>query len=196
MTVMLGHILIARMVDDGPVLGMMEDSDLTVIDHDFLSRRSEVFPSVLVTSQKVFELLTERELDVETPTVTEHDDKEGKRSFGSSDGHGSKTGPIHLSGLSRLELQRHEGPRFFGANFRHEGSEDGVLAFIPQLTELGEDLSGAVMIGVQPMNDLTFEGIQFARTLWFCRLVVLRTHQPTADRLNVEAKLSSDLCGF
>ena len=162
---MLGHIQIARMINDGPLFGMMQDGYLAVVHHDFPSRRSEVIPSVLVASQKVFELLAERELDVKTPTMGEHHDKEGKSPFGSPDGHGSETGPIHLSGLPRLELQRHEGSRFLRANFCNKGSKDRVLALIPQLSKLGEDLSGAVMIAVKPMNDLAFERIQFARAL-------------------------------
>ena len=103
--VVLGQIDIAGMKGDGTAAGMIEHGGFAVVDPDLGRNTSEVGECVLVGAQEELHGLTESELEVKAPTVSQDQDEEADASAGVAALDPPGMSPIDLSTLTGEEVE-------------------------------------------------------------------------------------------
>ena len=191
-TVVVGKIQVAWIELSGLAQRMAQHGGLAVIDHDASGHALEETERLFVAAQELFLALTQGELDVEHPAVTEHTDKEAKPPAGRTERNGAPTAPIDLETFARSELEGKEGFDRFGPNQAHILRHDRIADRHALGLQPLEHLLGAQVVRLQPTLDQRLVRIELARAPRPLRLVKI-VFEPVADGFLVQLKLLGNL---
>ena len=138
--------------------------------------------------------MREEELDIHLPAPGQHHDEERQPAPGVADGEGAILTPVDLGGLAGGKGQGEEGFAATwpdGVDIVLDDADATLVAGIPQALE---DLLGGERMGIEPADDLAFEGIQLAGTT--CPDTRrIRSIDPVAHGLDVESQTLGQLHG-
>ena len=143
--------------------------------------------------RKCFERLRDGELDVHHAAVAQHQDEEAQLPAGIADIDRAVLAPVHLGGLSGLEVQRQERRRLVRAHLVHVLAHDADTAGEAVLAQALEDLRGAVGVVLEPLPDERLEGVELARARRRSAWSEGGFVEPEAYGLRVQGELSGDL---
>ena len=158
---MAGKIQIARIERNRAAPDMPQHRAAQVIDHHLLwhTQRPE---GIDVGGQKLLHRLREKELDVHLPAPGQHHDEEGQSASGVADGDRAVLAPVHLGNLAGREGQGEESFTATGPDSVDVVLDDADAATVAEVFQALEDLLGGERVGIEPADDLAFEGIELA----------------------------------
>jgi len=193
--VMTGEIQVVRVEGGRAAQGVIEHRHLTVIDHHRVADALKVSEGVLVTSQPMFELFTQGELDIHPAAVAQDHHEEADPAAGRAYGHQSGKAPIDLGAFSGSKLEGQAGGLGFGAHLVHEAFEDAVAAGIAPGLQLLEQLLGAVGMKVEQTEQFAAPRVQFAGTGRGSARLELFAMEPASDGTPAQFEFTGDLSG-
>lgn len=187
------EVLVARIEDRGFADDTLEHGRLQIVNHELCRNGVEVFEGVLMTGQKMFHRLGERELDIQHAAVAEHHDKEAQAPLRIADRDGTKLPPIHLGVFAGRESECQERRRVWWPDVVHVILDDGNAAAVAALAQAQEDLCGGVGMSLQPADDLRLEGIELAGLPDDFARTELAHAQPLGDGAFIQGQFPRDL---
>jgi hypothetical protein len=185
---MAGEIQIVGIEQRGGSGQAPQHRRLQVVHHDLKEGKG-----VLVAGEELLHGLGEGELHIPHAAVAEHHDKERQLAAGFAHGHRAVVAPVDLGALAGGEGQGQEGRGPAWTHRAHVILHDGVAPLEAVLAQALEDLLGAVGVGLQPLADVGFAGIELACARCGLAWAKARLGNPLGHRAPIQAQGLSDL---